>query len=203
MSGRKWFLIRKIPSLPDFEIRDSDDTQTIILENIIRSSGTFFISGGYLRTVVSSPPKEFREKMMAALKDFFDEKLEEEPWSDLEATLWYVVQRLPLFKERRMMVKLRNISDDRENGEFNFKVFLCKRPEVYPTWNGESDEEEAPPEVYFCMKVSVKIVPMDSLQKSSGLLVAKMNPDELLVEGKPMPRRLLSFVKDLASKDYT
>ena len=82
-------------------------------------------------------------------------------------------------------------------------MFLCKRPEVYPTWNGESDEEEAPPEVYFCMKVSVKIVPMDSLQKSSGLLVAKMNPDELLVEGKPMPRRLLSFVKDLASKDYT
>ena len=151
----------------------------------------------------SSPPKEFREKMMAALKDFFDEKLEEEPWSDLEATLWYVVQRLPLFKERRMMVKLRNISDDRENGEFNFKVFLCKRPEVYPTWNGESDEEEAPPEVYFCMEVSVKIVPMDSLQKSCGFLVAKMNPDELLVEGKPMPKRLLSFVKDLASKDYT
>ena len=44
--------LRKILSLPDFEIRDSDDTQTIILENIIRSSGTFFISGGYLRTVV-------------------------------------------------------------------------------------------------------------------------------------------------------
>ena len=45
--------LRKILSLPDFEIRDSDDTQTIILENIIRSSGTFFISGGYLRTVVT------------------------------------------------------------------------------------------------------------------------------------------------------
>ena len=44
--------LRKILSLPDFDFRDSDDTQTIILENIIRSSGTFFISGGYLRTVV-------------------------------------------------------------------------------------------------------------------------------------------------------
>ena len=44
--------LRKIPSLPDFDFRDSDNTQTVILENIIRSSSTFFISGGYLRTVV-------------------------------------------------------------------------------------------------------------------------------------------------------
>ena len=42
----------KIPSLPDFEIRDSDDTQIVILENIIRPSSTFVVSGGYLRTVV-------------------------------------------------------------------------------------------------------------------------------------------------------
>ena len=49
--AQKEFL-RKIPSLPDFEIRDSDDTQTIILENNIRPSSTFFVSGGYLRTVV-------------------------------------------------------------------------------------------------------------------------------------------------------
>ena len=46
--------------------------------------------------------KEFREKIMAALKDYFYEKLEEEPWSDVEATLWYVVQRIPLFKEKRI-----------------------------------------------------------------------------------------------------
>ena len=50
--AQKEFL-RKIPSLPDFEIRDSDDTQTIILENNIRPSSTFFVSGGYLRTVVN------------------------------------------------------------------------------------------------------------------------------------------------------
>ena len=34
--------------------------------------------------------------MMAALKDYFCEKLEEEPFSDVEATLWYVVQQIPL-----------------------------------------------------------------------------------------------------------
>ena len=67
-----------------------------------------------------------------------------------------------------MMVKLKNIRDDRDSGEFDFKVFLTKRPEVYPSWNlddPESDEEGAPPaDVYFCMKVSVKIEPMDSLK---------------------------------------
>ena len=39
---------------------------------------------------------------------------------DVEATLWFVVQRIPLFKEKRMMVKLKNIHDDRESGEFDF-----------------------------------------------------------------------------------
>ena len=43
--AQKEFL-RKIPSLPDFEIRDSDDTQTVILENIIISSSTFLFLGG-------------------------------------------------------------------------------------------------------------------------------------------------------------
>ena len=60
----------------------------------------------------SCPPEEFREKMMAALKINFLEKLQEEPWSDLEATLCYEVQQIPLFKEKRMMLKLRNISDE-------------------------------------------------------------------------------------------
>ena len=150
----------------------------------------------------SCPPEEFREKMLAALKDYFREKLEEEPWSDIEATLWFVVQRIPLFKENRMMVKIKNIHDDRESGEFDFKVFLTKRPEVYPNWDEpESDEEELPADVFFAMKVSVKVESIDSLKKSSGLLVANMTPDNLLVEEKPMPKILLSYVKNLASKD--
>ena len=32
------------------------------------------------------------------------------------------------------MVKLKNIRDDKESGEFEFKVFLTKRPEVYPNF---------------------------------------------------------------------
>ena len=35
----------KILSLPDFAVRDSDDTQTVILENIIRPCGTFYFWG--------------------------------------------------------------------------------------------------------------------------------------------------------------
>ena len=111
----------------------------------------------------SCPPEEFREKMLAALKEYFREKLEEEPWSYIEKTLWFVVQRIPLFKEKRMMVKLKNIRDNRESGEF--KVFLTKRPEVYPNWDEpESDEEEVPSDVFFGMKVDVKVESIDSLK---------------------------------------
>ena len=112
-------------------------------------------------------------KMSAALKDYFSEKLEEEPWSDIEATLCFVVQRIPLFKEKRMMLKLKNICDERTNGKFEFKVFLTKRPEVYPSWDDqESDDEEVPADVFFGMKVDVKVESIDSLKKSCGVLVA-------------------------------
>ena len=46
-----------------------------------------------------------------------------------------------------MMVKVKNICDDKESGEFDFKVFLSKRPEVYPSWD-ESDDEEGPSDVF-------------------------------------------------------
>ena len=42
--------------------------------------------------------------MMAALKIYFLKKLKEEPWSDVEPTLCYEVQRISPFKEK-------NISD--------------------------------------------------------------------------------------------
>ena len=45
--------------------------------------------------------------------------------------------------------------DDKESGEFEFKVFLTKRPEVYPNWDDpESDEEGVQSDVFFGMKVS-------------------------------------------------
>ena len=72
-----------------------------------------------------------------------------------------------------MMVKLKNIRDDKESGEFEFKVFLTKRPEVFPNWDDpESDEEEVPSDVFFGMKVYVKVESIDSLKKSSRLLPA-------------------------------
>ena len=75
------------------------------------------------------------------------------------------------------MVKLKKIRDNRESKEFAFRVFLCKRPEIYPSWNldvPESDEEEAPQNPFFCMQVSVKVLSIDSLQKKSGLVVVKL-----------------------------
>ena len=38
--------LRKILSLPNFDFRDSDNIQTVILENITRSSGAFLFLGG-------------------------------------------------------------------------------------------------------------------------------------------------------------
>ena len=98
------------------------------------------------------------------------------------------------------MVKLKNILDDKKSREFEFKVFLTKRPDIYPYWDDPgSDEEEVPSDVFFGMKVNVKVESIDSLKKSSGLLVANMTPDNLLFEEKPMPKILLSYVKNLAS----
>ena len=76
---------------------------------------------------------------------------------------------------------------------FNFTLF--KRIDILQLW------EEAPSDVYFAMKVTVKIMSKDSLKRSSGLIVAKMNPDQIFIEGRPMPNLLLAFVKDSASKD--
>ena len=55
--------------------------------------------------------------------------------------------------------------------------------------------------MFFGMEVNVKVDSIDSLKKSSRLLVANMTPDNLLFEEKPMPKILLSYVNNLASKD--
>ena len=80
-------------------------------------------------------------------------------------------------RRERMMVKLKNIRDEKASGEFEFKVFWTNRPEIYPNWNDpECDEEEVPSDVFFGMKVNVKVESIDSLKKSSGLLVPKITP---------------------------
>ena len=56
-------------------------------------------------------------------------------------------------------------------------------------------------DVIFCMEVTVKVVLIDSLQKSSALLVAKMKPELQVWEGKPLPKTLKLFVNGMKTKE--
>ena len=93
------------------------------------------------------PPGEFWVKMPGKLKVFFGRKLQPEIWGDLEADLSASVQQLPLFKQQKLMVKLKSMTENKEEGNFNFKVFLNKRPDVWPRWeimHEVSEDDEAP-----------------------------------------------------------
>ena len=66
-----------------------------LLENALPDSCDCHLGEGGHFLLPPCRPEEFRGKMSAALKDYFSEKLEEErqePWSDIEATLCFVVQ---------------------------------------------------------------------------------------------------------------
>ena len=107
-----------------------------------------------------------------------------------------------------MMVKLKQIVDDGETGVFDFRVFLSKRPEIYPSWNLDdpvSDDEEAPENTFFCMQVNVKLLTIDSLQKKSGLVVSRLveQNQPVLLEGRPMPKTLVEYVQELTSRDLS
>ena len=77
----------------------------------------------------SSPPPEAREKMMLKVKELFSDEIKTEvsPWCDLAASLWVVVQQLPLFNKERMMVKIKNIDEDRARGQFKFREGLVEQ----------------------------------------------------------------------------
>ena len=152
----------------------------------------------------SCPPWDFRVRMTGELKVFFSRILQPEIWGDLEADLWASVQQLPLFKQKKLMVKLKSMTENKEEGIFNFKVFLTKRPDVWPRWefmHEVSEDDEAPPDVLFCMEVTVKVVQLDSLQIRSALLVGKLNPEFQVWEGQPLPKTLKSIVNGLITKD--
>ena len=162
------------------------------------------------------PPPEAREKMMLKVKELFSEEIKTEvsPWVDLAASLWGVVQQLPLFNEERMMVKIKDIDEDRASGQFKCRVLVIKRPQFYPNWidpffadwsDPESDDESGDVEieqVFFCIQVTVNLIKIDTLEKASALVVTKMkNPESLTVCGKPMPKKILSIVHNLTSKN--
>ena len=58
----------------------------------------------------SCPPGEVRYKMTGELKVFFGRKLQPEICGDLQPDLWASVQRLPLFKQLKLMVNLKSMT---------------------------------------------------------------------------------------------
>ena len=118
----------------------------------------------------------------------------------------------PTLKPDTVMVKLQNIHDNRGENYFEFTVVLLKRPQFYPKstdpffamWSDpESDlDEEEGTEMIYCFDVTMTVVVIDTLEKSSALVVGKMkNPQTLMVFGRPLPENLLSLVQTLSDEN--
>ena len=57
-------------------------------------------------------------------------------------------------------------------------------------------------EMIYCFDVTVTVVVIDTLEKSSALVVGKMkNPQTLMVFGRPLPENLLSLVQTLSDEN--
>ena len=86
-------------------------------------------------------------------------------------------------------------------GSFAIEKAPSPLPALYVTLP-ESDLDDEVEEVIFCFDVTVSVVVMDTLQNSSALIVAKMkNSEELLVNGRPLPKKILAFLHSLSDED--
>ena len=86
-------------------------------------------------------------------------------------------------------------------GSFAIEKAPSPLPALYVTLP-ESDLDDEEEEVIFCFDVTVSVVVMDTLQNSSALIVAKMkNSEELLVNGRPLPKKILAFLHSLSDED--
>ena len=86
-------------------------------------------------------------------------------------------------------------------GSFAIEKAPSPLPALYVTLP-ESDLDDEVEEVIFFFDVTVSVVVMDTLQNSSALIVAKMkNSEELLVNGEPLPKKILAFLDSLSDKD--
>ena len=86
------------------------------------------------------------------------------PWRDLAGTLYFAVENI--LEQEKVMIKLKNIEEEREKGKFNFSVFVIKRPDLYPNWtdpfyadwsepDSDNDYEDGPEEqIFYCTLVS-------------------------------------------------
>ena len=84
-------------------------------------------------------------------------------------------------------------------------VYIEKAPSPLPALYvtlPESDLDDEVEEVIFFFDVTVSVVVMDTLQNSSAFIVAKMkNSEELLVNGEPLPKKILAFLDSLSDED--
>ena len=86
-------------------------------------------------------------------------------------------------------------------GSFAIEKAPSPLPALYVTLP-ESDLDDEVEEVIFFFDVTVSVVVMDTLQNSSALIVAKMkNSEELLVNGEPLPKKILAFLHSLSDED--
>ena len=86
-------------------------------------------------------------------------------------------------------------------GSFAIEKAPSPLPALYVTLP-ESDLDDEVEEVIFCFDVTDSVVVMDTLQNSSALIVAKMkNSEELLVNGRPLPKKILAFLHSLSDED--
>ena len=86
-------------------------------------------------------------------------------------------------------------------GSFAIEKAPSPLPALYVTLP-ESDLDDEVEEVIFFFDVTVSVVVMDTLQNSSALIVAKMkNSEELLVNGRPLPKKILAFLHSLSDED--
>ena len=86
-------------------------------------------------------------------------------------------------------------------GSFAIEKAPSPLPALYVTLP-ESDLDDEVEEVIFCFDVTVSVLVMDTLQNSSAFIVAKMkNSEELLVNGRPLPKKILAFLHSLSDED--
>ena len=86
-------------------------------------------------------------------------------------------------------------------GSFAIEKAPSPLPALYVTLP-ESDLDDEEEEVIFCFDVTVSVLVMDTLQNSSAFIVAKMkNSEELLVNGRPLPKKILAFLHSLSDED--
>ena len=131
----------------------------------------------------SGPTGEFRDKMTGELKIFFGRKLAPDIWANLERSLWASVQKLPLFKQQKLMVQLKSMAEVK--GNFNFKLYLTKQPDVWPRWDLDEASEDDEDSLQFVTR-------SDSFSESLGMAQEQLVPFLLLPPIPSVPQGVLA-----------